>query len=168
MPMFYTPKPHRFQYTPRLYDPKKEEQELLKTKYRLQQGLPIDDEAMRAHVKAEEQARQAASAADADEELAYFQQKVRDHERQERQKRNKLSFKDIFRKRETPKFRYTSRFDANGNLVEPAAKAAEASPEPRRIRHRFDTDDDGLQPVPAGKIMLTSLAVILLLLFIFN
>lgn len=176
--MFYTPKPRQFQYRPRLYDPKQEELEQLKVKYRLEQGLPIDDDAMIAQVKAEREAAGETMHAEqnetgnamqsqSDDDLAYFQKKVRALDKQEREKRSKLTFSDMFRKREAPKFHYVSRFDENGNLVDTPSQATGEAPTQHRIKHRFDNDDDGFKPVPAGKIMLSCIAVLILLLFIF-
>ena len=166
MPLFYTPKPRQFHYTPRFYDPKKEEWEQLKTKYRLENGLPIDDDEMVALSKSEETEQQ--NAVVTDEDLAYFQRKVHQMDKQERKERSKLKASDMFKKREMPKFHYVSRFDENGQLIDTPAESTQESATQRRIRHRFDMEDDGLKPVPAGKIMISCLAVLLLLLFIFS
>ena len=161
--MFYTPKPRQFHYTPRLYDPEKEEWEKLKTKYRLEQGLPLSDDALRAAAAHDD------ADASADDDLAYFQNKVRDLDRRERQESHKLTLSDMFRKREMPQFHYVSRFDAEGNLLETPPSATKNSVPARRIRRRFDEDDmDRFKPVPAGKIMIYTLLVCVLLFFIFS
>ena len=78
MPMFYTPKPRQFHYKPLFYDPEKEEWEKLKAKYRLENGLPLDDEKLRA--ESEERRTEDTGS---DKDLEYFQRKVRDIERNE-------------------------------------------------------------------------------------
>ena len=181
--MFYTPKPRQFHYRPRFYDPKKEEWELLKAKYRLEEGLPLDDEE-RVRVAREEEAAASkpaegiaeavAAGTDegeaADDELAYFRRRVRELDRKEREASRKLTVKDFFRKRDKPQFHYVSRFDADGNLIETPAASTEESVVKRRIKRRFDDEEDWgrLEPIPAGKIMIYVLIVCLLLLFIFG
>ena len=86
--MFYIPKPRQFKYQPRFYDPKKERWEELKRKY---SETPSGDGVT-------------------EEEMAYFEQRVRNLERPERKK---LTWKDMFRKREMPKFEYKPRFSTN-------------------------------------------------------
>ena len=166
--MFYTPKPRQFHYRPRFYDPKREEWEQLKAKYRLEEGLPLDDEALRRQAAASAAAAETAPTGDDDAELAYFQQRVRSLDRQEREAKQRLTIKDFFRKREKPQFHYVSRFDAEGNLLEtPPAQVGDTVVK-RRIKRRFDDEDDWdrLKPIPAGKIMIYALIVFLLLLFI--
>ncbi len=158
MPMFYTPKPRQFHYTPRLYDPEKEEWEKLKTKYRLEKGLPLSDDAV-----AKSQESNTSSA-----DLEYFKRKVKDLDREEREKKSKLTLMDLFRKREKPQFHYVSRFDADGNLIEnPQVETATTNTPQRRIKRRFEDEDmERFKPIPASKIILYTLAVCLLLLFI--
>lgn len=166
MPMFYTPKPRQFHYRPRFYDPEKEEWENLKTKYRLEYGLPLSDNAVGQDFS--DTADQATAADHSDSDLEYFQRRVRDIDRQERQQRQKLGLADLFRKRETPKFHYVSRFDSQGNIIDTPASPTADNAVKRRITRRFDDDeDDRFKPVPAGKIMIYTLLVCMLLYFIF-
>lgn len=163
MPMFYTPKPRQFHYAPRLYDPEKEEWEKLKTKYRLEKGLPLTDPTPQPEQTTSETGNAV------DDELAYFQRRVRDMDRQEREKQQKLTVNDLFRKREKPQFHYVSRFDENGNLIEDPLSQKRDAISAHKIKHRFDFDDmDRLKPVPAGKIIIYTLAVCILLIFIFK
>ena len=119
MPMFYIPQPRRFNYQPRFYDPKKERWEALKQKY------------------ADERQGEGVS----EEELAYFEQRVRNLEKPER---SKLTWKDMFRKREMPKFDYKPRFSGK-NAEEPSEAAGTAAErmtqykkENTKIKRRFD------------------------------
>lgn len=161
MPMFYTPKPRQFHYRPRFYDPEKEEWEKLKTKYRLDNDLPLDDDELRSQSQANNQ--------NVDEELEYFQRKVKSIERQERQNKQKIGLADMFRKREVPQFHYVSRFDSDGNIIDTTATPTKENAVKRRITRRFEDDDDfdRFKPVPAGKIMIYTLIVTFLLIFIF-
>lgn len=161
MPMFYTPKPRQFHYRPRFYDPEKEEWEKLKTKYRLDNDLPLDDDELRSQSQANDQ--------NVDEDLEYFQRKVKSIERQERQNKQKIGLADMFRKREVPQFHYVSRFDSEGNIIDTTATPTKENAVKRRITRRFEDDDDfdRLKPVPAGKIMIYTLIVTFLLIFIF-
>lgn len=179
MPMFYTPKPRQFHYKPWFYDPEKEEWEKLKTKYRLENGLPLDDDKRRTENRENTRPRPLDTPSnleeartendDTDKELEYFQRKVRDIERNERQEKQKLTLKDFFKKREKPQFHYVSRFDENGNLMETPSTPPKDAVVKKRINRRFsDEDMDGLKPVPAGKIMIYTLLVCLLLYFIFS
>ena len=100
--------------------------------------------------------------------MEYFQRKVRDIERTERQEKQKLTFADFFKKREKPQFHYVSRFDSEGNLLETPPEATKDASVKRRISRRFEDDDmDRYKPIPAGKIMIYTLLVCILLLFIF-
>lgn len=163
MPMFYTPKPRQFHYAPRLYDPEKEEWETLKTKYRLEKGLPLSDD---TPTDIDVQALQTQEVTDSD--LDYFKRKVEQLDRQERNEKQKLTINDLFRKRETPQFHYVSRFDENGQLKDVDTPSHSEPVTQRRIKHRFDTDEmDRLKPVPAGKIIIYTLAAFILLIFIF-
>jgi hypothetical protein len=161
MPMFYTPKPRQFHYRPRFYDPEKEEWEKLKTKYRLDNDLPLDDDELRSQSQANDQ--------NVDEDLEYFQRKVKSIERQERQNKQKIGLADMFRKREVPQFHYVSRFDSEGNIIDTTATPTKENAVKRRITRRFEDDDDfdRFKPVPAGKIMIYTLIVTFLLIFIF-
>lgn len=161
MPMFYTPKPRQFHYRPRFYDPEKEEWEKLKTKYRSDNDLPLDDDELRSQSQANNQ--------NVDEDLEYFQRKVKSIERQERQNKQKIGLADMFRKREVPQFHYVSRFDSEGNIIDTTATPTKENAVKRRITRRFEDDDDfdRFKPVPAGKIMIYTLIVTFLLIFIF-
>ena len=155
MPMFYTPKPRQFHYTPRLYDPEKEKIERLKQKYRSYETGSDEDTDATNNLDA---------LADADVE--YFKRKVQAIDREERIKNGKFTLKDVVRKREMPKFNYTPRFDENGKIRDTATQDKKAA---KHIRHRFDTDEvDTPQPVPAGKIILYTLIVFLLSVFVFS
>lgn len=121
MPMFYLPKPRRFHYEPRFYDPKKERWNEVKAKYALDKENPEGV---------------------SDEELEYFEAKVRRMDVSP--KRSKLTWKDAFRKREMPQFHYTPRFASSDATASPseATDAAERIEEARqrsiRIKRRFD------------------------------
>ncbi len=122
MPMFYIPKPRRFNYEPRFYDPKKERWEALKAKYAFENENPEGV---------------------SDAELEYFETKVRRMD-ETSPKQHKLTWKDAFRKREMPQFHYTPRFatDASNTANEKPADAFERIDEARqrkiRIKRRFD------------------------------
>ncbi len=164
MPMFYTPKPRQFHYTPRLYNPEKEEWEKLKSKYRLEHALPLDDE---EYLKKIENDRQTNNSQQDNADLEYFQRRLKEIQRKEREEKNKLSLSDLFRKREVPQFHYTSRFDEDGNLKESAPISTETLAS-RRIKRRFEEDDmERFKPIPAGKIIVYTLLVCILLIFIF-
>ncbi len=174
MPMFETPKPKQFRYKPRFYDPEKERWEALKQKYADQKmldsmGMPTctsDDEAGQEGVLG-------TPLPDTDDrDLAYFEQRVRELDRE---KRSKLTWKDMFRKREMPKFHYQPRFATGG---EPLPKADEGGTAEHladfkqrgiKIKRRFGNDDPAdntLKPIPAGRIMLYAMLVTLLLYWI--
>lgn len=158
MPMFYTPKPRQFHYRPWFYDPEKEEWEQLKMKYKIQSEsshLPSDESQM--------------PTATDDNDLEYFQRRVRDIDREERQQRQKLTIQDLFRRREKPTFHYVSRFDENGNLLETQPSATKNAEVKHRIQRRFDNaeDWDRFKPIPASKIIVSTLLVFMLLIFIF-
>lgn len=168
MPMFYTPKPRQFHYKPRFYDPEKERWEALKQKY-------ADERALReAMEQADELASQPAGempAGDAaDKDLEYFQKRVRELDRQEKHKG--LTWKDMFRKREMPKFNYQPRFQNTESAAEGGGQGtgehiAEFKKRGVKIKRRFDvTDPDYMKPVPATRIMLYTLLVCMLLYWI--
>lgn len=158
MPMFYTPKPRQFHYRPWFYDPEKEDWENLKMKYKIQSE---------SNQKSAYESQQTSDSEDKD--LEYFQRRVRDIDREERQQKQKLSFKDLFRRREKPTFHYVSRFDAEGNLLETPPAATKNAEVKHRIQRRFDSpeDWDRFKPIPASKIIIATLIVFLLLIFIF-
>jgi len=118
MPMFFVPKPRQFNYRPRFYDPRKERLEELKRKY-----APNPEGASQ-------------------EEVEYFEQQVR--ELDSKDKHGKLTWKDMFRKRQMPKFEYKSRF-ASEEAV-PAAESRDTlqqfKEEHTRIKRRLDYHKD--------------------------
>lgn len=159
--MFYTPKPRQYHYKPRFYDPEREDWELLKAKYNLDENgnprTPIEEKT--ATVANDQQATE-------DQDLEYFQRRLREIERKEREEKQKIGLADLFRKRERPQFHYVSRFDENGNLKETTSSANGSVK--KRITRRFDEDEmDRFKPVPAGKIMVYTLLVCVLLYLVF-
>lgn len=151
--MFEVPKPRQFHYAPRFYDPEKERWEALKQKYADEHPASDDTEP---------------TTVDGDD-LAYFEERVRQLDRERRQQPQPLSWRDLFRKREMPQFHYTPRFNEDGSEIE----TAPAMEEPTRrhnikIRRRFDiTDKDYLKPVSGGKIILYCFLVCLLIYWVF-
>ena len=170
MPMFYTPKPRQFHYKPRFYDPEREDWETLKKKYNLD-GQPSSDgraDAADTAAASAEKPYDGDMQSTDDKDLEYFQRRLRDIERKERQEKQKIGLADLFRKRERPQFHYVSRFDENGNLTETAATTTRDSAVKRHITRRFDEDEmDRFKPVPAGKIMVYTLLVCILLYLVF-
>lgn len=162
--MFETPKPKQFRYKPRFYDPEKERWEALKQKYATQRMLENSD-ATPSDAAAD------AEPVDADKDLAYFQQRVRDLDRKER---SRLTWKDMFRRREMPKFNYQPRFATGEELPKTdnegtAEHLADFKRRGIKIRRRFDDSDptdNTLKPVPAGRIMLYALLAFLLIYWI--
>ena len=150
MPMFYTPKPRQFSYKPRFYDLEKEKWAALKQKY-------ADERALR------EESEAAAATGDGNDELAYFQRRVRELDSSHRKG---LTWRDAFRKREMPQFHYEPRFSGSegqdtGERVQ-SFKSRGIS-----IKRRFDPEDpDYMKPIPAGRIMLYALLVCLMLYWI--
>ena len=165
--MFYTPKPRQFHYKPRFYDPEKERWEALKQKYADERALR---EAMEEADELESQPAGDMPAGDAaDKDLEYFQKRVRELDRQEKHKG--LTWKDMFRKREMPKFNYQPRFQnterAESGEMGVGEHIAEFKKRGVKIKRRFDvTDPDYMKPVPATRIMLYTLLVCLLLYWI--
>lgn len=160
--MFEVDKPRRFHYEPRFYDPEKERWEALKKKYA--------DEQKRA------EARTAAdSPSDSNEELAYFEQKVRDLDKRE-QESFRLGWRDLFRKREMPK--YNPQFHSHSAAAAAESEVAAETDTPLeekyrtskrkiKIRRRFDiSDEDYMKPASPGKIFLYALIVLMLLYLI--
>ena len=167
--MFYTPKPRQFHYTPRFYDPEKERWEALKQKY-------ADDKALEElRAEAAEAGHDTPQQESDDVDLAYFQRRVRELDRKEKHKG--LTWKDMFRKREMPKFNYQPRFSAaetkseetfhETSLHRTGEHIAEFKKRGVKIKRRFDvTDPDYMKPIPAGRIMLYALLVCMLLYWI--
>ena len=173
--MFYTPKPRQFHYKPRFYDPEKERWEALKAKYALEKELeerrkesegtpePLGDSTLDAVEQLDGE----------DKDLEYFQRRVREINREEKHKG--LTWKDLFRKREMPKFNYQPRFsgeatsgqDHGTTNMGTGEHIAEFKKRGVKIKRRFDvTDPDYMKPVPAGRIMLYALLVCMLLYWI--
>ena len=163
MPMFYTPKPRQFHYKPRFYDPEKERWEALKQKYADEKAL----EELRA--ESVETCSDTSQQESDDVDLAYFQRRVRELDRKEKHKG--LTWKDMFRKREMPKFNYQPRFstaETEGEKLGTGEHIAEFKKRGVKIKRRFDvTDPDYMKPIPATRIMLYALLVCMLLYWIF-
>ena len=163
--MFYTPKPKQFHYKPRFYDPKKEELENLQSKYASHDEAETSDNNINSKPNTTDST---ANSVSPDADLDYFQRRVRDMDREERIRNQKITLADLFRKREKPQFHYVSRFDSEGNIKEAPERPTSENAVERRIKRRFEDDDmDGLKLVPAGKIMVYGLIVFALLIFIF-
>ena len=167
MPMFYTPKPRQFNYRPRFYDPEKERWEALKQKYA--------DERLKRELlegSAADAADTTAATATGDADLEYFQRRVRELDSEERKKNSKLTWKDLFRKREMPTFNYPPRFQSGEQSAESkeqgtGERIAQFKRSRLSIKRRFDiTDTDYMKPIPAGRIMLYALLVCLLLYWV--
>ena len=160
--MFYTPKPRQFHYQPRFYDPEKEKWEALKMKYAL--------EHMEETATSELPEVQDTPDVQNDSELAYFQRRVRELDREE--KRHGLTWKDLFRKREMPTFNYQPRFSSEEHRVDSGEQGtgehlASFKKRSTKIKRRFDiSDKDYMKPIPATRIMLYTLLVCLLLYWI--
>lgn len=123
MPMFYVPKPRQFNYRPRFYDPRKERLEELRRKYA-------------AHPEGASQ-----------EEVEYFEQKVRELDNEDKSRGGKLTWKDMFRKRKMPKFEYKSRFLTEQEAMEGGPDTAtervrQFKEEHTRIKRRLDFHKD--------------------------
>lgn len=153
--MFEVPKPRQFHYTPRFYDPEKERWEALKKKYADEHPADGDDTGPQD---------------EGGDDLAYFEERVRQLDRAKRQQPRPLGWRDLFRKREMPQFHYTPRFNSDGSEIE---TATENGPDaggrrPIKIRRRFNIDDeDYFKPVSGGKIILYCFLVCLLLYWVF-
>ncbi len=170
--MFEVEKPRRFHYEPRFYDPEKEKWEALKKKYAIEKEA---EESLR-HARSDTPSEQGDNA-----ELDYFEQRVRNIDREKRQQSTKLTWKDLFRKRSMPTFNYQPRFSSNAPSVAGAAPAGTAdSPQVQetdsltekyrqpvhkiKIRRRFDISDTNyMKPISGGKIILYCFIVFLLL-----
>ncbi len=167
--MFEVDKPRRFHYEPRFYDPEKEKWEALKKKYAIEQ-------------EKKEAMEQAADNGEEKDELAYFEKRVRDLDKEERNQSAKMTWKDLFRKREMPKFNYTPRFSGSGSATASEASNAEVPSQDEsltekyrqakhqiKIRRRFDiSDTDYMKPVLGTKIILYCFIVFLLITLIIS
>ena len=173
MPMFYTPKPRQFHYQPRFYNPEKERWEALKQKYADERMLR-EMEAELTETSVDNASTDAEAAAQADADLTYYQRRVREIENRNREKQRGLTWKDLFRKREMPKFNYTPRFSsANDTTADETShqgtgeRIADFKQRSVKIKRRFDiSDSDYMKPVPATRIMLYALLAFLLIYWI--
>ena len=174
--MFEVAKPRRFHYEPRFYDPEKEKWEALKKKYAIEKER---EEALKEAVKADSDTEGGES------DLAYFEQRLRSIDREKRRQSSRLTWKDLFRKREMPTFNYQPRFSGQGAVrqSEPSDTAATgqgeaandeltqkySQPKHRiKIHRRFDiSDPDYMKPISGTKIIFYCFLVFILLTFIF-
>ena len=162
--MFEVDKPRRFHYEPRLYDPEKEKWEALKKKYAIEQ-------------EKQEAKESAHKEGDKDDELEYFERRIRDLDREDRAQASKMTWKDLFRKREMPKFNYQPRFSGNTTAAsaptEEPATDADITEKYRQAKHkikikrRYDISDTNyMKPVSGTKIILYCFVVFLLITLI--
>lgn len=183
MPMFYTPKPHRFTYKPRFYDPEKEKWDALKQKYadekkHLTEDNSEDDVSRHVAESTDDAGKTCTTDTATSEEnkdLSYFEHRVRQLDSQDREEKSKLKFGDLFRKRSMPTFKYQSRFSNNGGTeqveggknVDSEGQAIMQRMRKHKMSRRFDIEDeDYFKPISAGKIMFYALLATLLLLWI--
>lgn len=178
--MFEVEKPRRFHYEPRFYDPEKEKWEAMKKRYAIEQERR--DAQIQAAADAALDDDAAAKKDGENDELAYFEQRLKDVERQRADRSSQLGWRDMFRKREMPKFNYQPRFvngvdtkapTAENNTNEPASDAvadktlAEKYRDNRyriKIKRRFDiSDTDYMKPISGTKIILYCFVVFLLI-----
>lgn len=170
--MFEVAKPRRFHYEPRFYDPEKEKWEALKKKYAIEKER---EEALKEAVKADSDTEGGES------DLAYFEQRLRSIDREKRRQSSRLTWKDLFRKREMPTFNYQPRFSGSATAT-PAGSSDSATDDGTlpddgtltekyrqpihkiKIRRRFDISDTNyMKPISGGKIILYCFIVFLLL-----
>ena len=159
--MFEVAKPRRFHYEPRFYDPEKEKWEALKKKYAIEKER---EEALKEAVKADSDTEGGES------DLAYFEQRLRSIDREKRRQSSRLTWKDLFRKREMPTFNYQPRFSGSatdGGTLPDDGTLTEKYRQPIhkiKIRRRFDISDTNyMKPISGGKIILYCFIVFLLL-----
>lgn len=167
--MFEVEKPRQFHYEPRFYDPEKERWEALKKKYAIEQ-------------EKKESESSAVAEGDGDAELAYFEQRLKEIDQEKRQSDGKLTWRDLFRKREMPKFNYQPRFQ-DGVDTKAAAEDGQKEALPQmdetlvdkyrqakhqiKIKRRFDiSDTDYMKPISGTKIIMYCLVVFLLITLI--
>ncbi|MDY5968973.1 MAG: hypothetical protein SPJ13_03015 [Bacteroidales bacterium] len=115
----------------------------------------------------------ASTSANDGNDLEYYLRRVRQLDREDREKRSKLTPSDLLRKRKMPTFNYRPRFAGDiGSESSTSPSGAESQEQrqhtrKRKMSRRFDIGDiDYMKPVPASKIMLYALAATLLLLWI--
>lgn len=168
--MFEVEKPRRFHYEPRFYDPEKEKWEALKKKYAIEK-------------EKEEKKEESIERASENDELDYFEQRVKELDRQKREESSRLTWRDLFRKREMPKFEYQPRFQGKPVIPEDPGNPEDSGnaedsdtlvqkySAPRhkiKIKRRFDiADSDYMKPISGTKIILYTGIVCLLLGIIF-
>ena len=167
--MFEVEKPRQFHYVPRFYDPEKEKWEALKKKYAIEEETKKRD--------AEQQTTQEEEG-DEKDELAYFQQRVRDINREQLAHSSRLTWRDMFRKREMPQFHYQPRFSST-----PTPQSTDSTEDENRsqslsekywqaqrqikIRRRFDiSDSEYMKPISTTKIMMYGFIAFLLIMII--
>lgn len=164
--MFEVDKPRRFHYEPRFYDPEKEKWEALKKKYAIEQEKKEAKEA--EHKEGDEE-----------NELEYFERRLRDLDRKDHAQAGKMTWKDLFRKREMPKFNYQPRFSSNvteqakTTSTEEGATDTDLTEKYRQAKHkikikrRYDISDTNyMKPVSGTKIIMYCFIVFLLLVLI--
>ena len=114
-------------------------------------------------------------------DLAYFEQRLRSIDREKRRQSSRLTWKDLFRKREMPTFNYQPRFSGSATAT-PAGSSDSATDDGTlpddgtltekyrqpihkiKIRRRFDISDTNyMKPISGGKIILYCFIVFLLL-----
>jgi hypothetical protein len=166
--MFEVEKPRQFRYVPRFYDPEKEKWEALKKKYAIEQE------------KKDATEHQSEEGAEDDAELEYFQQRVRDINRENIAKSSQLTWRDLFRKREMPKFHYQPRFSSEALAQTEVQADAENDADAQdlatkywqakrqiKIRRRFDiSDSEYMKPISGTKIVLYGFIAFILILVI--
>ena len=168
--MFEVEKPRRFHYEPRFYDPEKEKWEALKKKYAIEQERK---EAQEGKMASSEGKRAG------DDDLQYFEQRLKDLDKEERANASKLTWRDLFRKREMPRFHYQPRFvdgiDTKAttesgkeqlppNDDESLADKYRAARHQIKIKRRFDiSDSEYMKPISGTKIILYCFIVFLLI-----
>ncbi len=171
--MFEVDKPRRFHYEPRFYDPEKEKWEALKKKYAIEQDRK---KAENDHIEKTETS--------SDEELKYFEQRIKDIEQEQRAQSSRITWRDLFHKRKMPQFNYQPRF-VNGVDTKAKPEATQegmpatndstlvdkylAAKHQIKIKRRFDiSDPDYLKPVSGIKIIFYCFLVLLLIGLIVN
>ena len=139
MPLVYIPTPRQFHYEPRFYDPKKERWEELKRQKEAEQLLA---EAENGGIDGKVSDIDTTG----DATLEYYQRRIAELESDERRKSRKLTWKDMFRKREMPTFNYKPRFNTEtqtlvGNPPDTATERVEEVKQRNiRIKRRFDVN----------------------------
>lgn len=179
--MFEVGKPRQFHYEPRFYDPEKEKLEALEKKY---QYLRSHDEAAK-----EVAAPETDTVEDDETNISYFERRLRDLDEEKRVRSSRLTWRDMFRKREMPQFHYEPRFqgmqtastadgavaassdgvDATGAADQAESLVRKYAPKHQiKIKRRYDiSDPDYMKPMPASKILLYAGIVCVLILAIF-